>query len=395
MKIIALKKDIARQILEKNSAREHKTFSKYACFSNSAYRFAKEKIPDVLNIRPPFFHDTDKIIHSLAYTRYIDKTQVFYMFENDHITHRVLHVQLVSKIARVIGRALSLNEDLIEAIALAHDLGHPPYGHTGEKILNDLTLKAAREYFCHNAQSVRALMSVENKGKGVNITLQVLDGILCHNGEWMLREYRPEYKKTPKEFLQAYENCRIIKDAGKKIIAMTLEGCVMRISDVIAYIGRDFEDAIILRLIRRHDIPRDVKDTLGETNASIINNVVLDLINNSYGSDCLRLSGDVYEALIRFSEFSRKHIYMNPKTNTQNDTINNMFCVLFEKYLEDLRSGRNKTTLSIHLKKMSSAYRKTTPDHSIVCDYIAGMTDDFFNKEFESFVMPVSFGYKL
>ncbi|MFT3752738.1 MAG: HD domain-containing protein [Paludibacter sp.] len=276
MREVKLQKDIARQILENNLKREYKTFSKYACFSNYAYRFGNEKIPDKVNIRPPFFHDTDKIIHSLTYTRYIDKTQVFYLFENDHITHRVLHVQLVSKIARVIGRALMLNEDLIDAISLGHDLGHVPYGHNGESKLNELTFAAGKEFFCHNAQSVRALNYLENRGAGLNLTLQVLDGILCHNGELMLPKYEPDYKKTPEQFTQEYNNCWTIKGSDKSIISMTLEGCVMRISDVIAYIGRDLEDAILIGLIKRSDIPEQVRKVIGDTNGAIINNIILE-----------------------------------------------------------------------------------------------------------------------
>lgn len=168
--MMKLNTEIANDILAKNIKREHRTFSKYACLSQKAYRFNEEELPDRKNIRTPFFHDTDKIIHSLAYTRYIDKTQVFYLFENDNITHRVLHVQLVSKIARVIGRALSLNEDLIEAISLGHDLGHVPYGHNGEKMLNKLMLDNTNEYFCHNAQSVRALHYLEDLESGKNET---------------------------------------------------------------------------------------------------------------------------------------------------------------------------------------------------------------------------------
>jgi dGTPase len=141
--------------------------SKYACKSENAIKLSEEPI----DIRPPFFRDIDKIIHSQSYTRYIDKTQVFAFVENDHITHRVLHVQLVSKIARTIGRALRLNEDLIEAIALGHDVGHTPFGHAGEKYLNNIAQKEKIGYFCHNAQSVKMLKDIE----GLNITLQTLD----------------------------------------------------------------------------------------------------------------------------------------------------------------------------------------------------------------------------
>lgn len=391
-----LNSDIAKGISINNLKRENKSLSKNACSSKSAIRLIDEKIHDRKNIRPAFFHDTDKIIHSLAYTRYIDKTQVFYLFENDHITHRVLHVQLVSKIARVIGRALSLNEDLIEAISLGHDLGHVPYGHDGERKLNQIMNSKTGEFFCHNAQSVRALNTLENRGKGINLSVQVLDGILCHNGELMLKQYNPDYKKTKEQFEQEYKRCWTDKDYSKKIIAMTLEGCVMRIADVIAYIGRDLEDAITLGLIKRKDIPKSVEEAIGNTNAQIINNFVLDIINNSYGKDYIMLSDEKFKAITEFYKFSETEIYQNPKKSSQDNKIRNMFDVLFESYIHDLEKDNHESSiLKFFLKNKDSEYRKNTSNPRIVCDYIAGMTDDFFNNEFKRIMIPQSFGYKV
>lgn len=395
MRNTKLNPDIAKQILENNIKREHRTFSEYACFSKSAIRFGKDKISDKRNIRQPFFHDTDKIIHSLAYTRYIDKTQVFYLFENDHITHRVLHVQLVSKIARVIGRALCLNEDLIDAIALGHDLGHVPYGHDGERKLNELLHKETNEYFCHNAQSIRALRFLESKGKGLNLTLQVLDGILCHNGELMLEKYNPDYNKTKDQFIREYDSCWKVKDFSKGIISMTLEGCVVRISDVIAYIGRDLEDAITLGLIKRKDVPKFVAETIGNKNGPIINNLAIDIINNSFGKDYIKMSEEKFIALREFYSFSKEAIYQNPKKSQQDDKIKNMFDVLFAKYLKDLRGSNPNTKVFQYLKNMGENYQQQTSDARVVVDYIAGMTDDFFNKEFSDVMIPKSFGYRL
>ena len=206
-------------------------------------------IPIEEDIRPNFFRDIDRIIHSTSYTRYMDKTQVFSLKDNDNISKRMVHVQLVSKIARTIGRALSLNEDLIEAAALGHDLGHVPFGHEGERILNKISLKHNEGYFNHNVQSVRELMDIENDGEGINLSIQTLDAILCHNGELELKEYHPK-KKTTDEFLQDYENCYKIEGYTKTLIPNTLEGCVVRISDIIAYLGRDIEDAERLNLIK-------------------------------------------------------------------------------------------------------------------------------------------------
>ena len=224
--------------------------SEYATKSSDAIRLND----DQEDIRPPFFHDIDRIIHAYSYTRYLDKTQVFTNNENDHISKRITHVQLVSKIARTIGRALNLNEDLIEAIALGHDIGHTPIGHVGESMLNEISLRELNEYFAHNIQSVRHYLTVEKNGKGLNLTIQVLDGIMCHNGEILSNIYIPE-KKTKEEFLREFNDSYTNYNETKKHHPMTLEGCVVRISDIIGYIGRDIEDAIALGKIKREDIP--------------------------------------------------------------------------------------------------------------------------------------------
>lgn len=204
------------------------------------------------------FRDIDRIIYTLAFTRYSDKTQVFSFKSNDHLTKRMIHVQYVSKIARTIGRALALNEDLIEASALGHDLGHTPFGHVGEEILNKISLNCGEGFFNHNIHSVRLLMYIENYGMGKDITLQTLDAIMCHNGELPQNEYVPR-KKTKEEFFEEYNLS--YKDRGiiKKLRAMTLEGCVVRISDLIAYLGRDIEDAMRLNIVSFNDIPDSVK----------------------------------------------------------------------------------------------------------------------------------------
>jgi dGTPase len=184
-------KEVYRKIIANNLDIEKSILGDFSCMSAEALRRTKERLPDMHNIRPAFFHDTDRIIHCKAYSRYIDKTQVFSRVKNDHITRRVLHVQMVSKIARTIGRFLRANEDLIEAIALAHDLGHAPFGHVGESIIAQIVEGKGEGSFVHNAQSVRLLDRIENSGQGLNLTLQVLDGILGHNGEFW--EQKIEY----------------------------------------------------------------------------------------------------------------------------------------------------------------------------------------------------------
>lgn len=392
------KDEVFSKIVLENLQRERKVFSKYACKNNRGIRKYpdREKIPDRGNIRPIFFHDTDKIIHSLAYSRYIDKTQVFYLFENDHITHRVLHVQLVSKIGRVIGRCLKLNEDLIEAISLGHDLGHVPYGHDGEKVLGSLCKDNGIGCFCHNAQSVRFLMEIEQRGKGLNLSLQVLDGILAHNGEMLSREYKPNYGKTWEKFEEEYRKCFTEEDYSKKILPMTLEGCVVRISDVIAYIGRDIEDAIILKLIKRKDIPQGIRQTIGASNDKIINTLALDLIKNSHDKDYLVFSEDIFKALKDLMNFNDKNIYHNPRIKTQSHKIENMFKQLFKKYYQHLENGDTGSPRYRYFwKDMNDNYHRNTDQRRMIIDFIAGMTDDFFNNQYNELFVPQSYGYSL
>jgi dGTPase len=383
------------EVVIKNLKRE-KYFSRHACKSNKGQRRVQEAVSDKTNLRPTFFHDSDKIMHSSAYSRYMDKTQVFSLFENDHITHRALHVQFVSKIGRDIGRCLGLNEDLIEAIAVGHDLGHPPYGHDGEQILNSICQKNDIGTFCHSAQSVRWLMDLEFEGKGLNLTLQVLDGILAHNGEMLSRKYEPVLKKTWEDFLDEYQKCLRINDYYKKLFPMTLEGCVVRISDVIAYIGRDIEDAITIKLVERKDIPKQIAKTLGDANDQIIHRLVLDLIHNSYDKPFLSFSQNVFTALNQLKKFNYKSIYNNSKIKTQNQKINNMFEQLFTAYCEHIKNNNQKSAVyQYFLKHMPSTYANSTPLERKVIDFISGMTDDFFNNQFQQLFVPTSYGYEV
>ncbi len=390
------KEKIFSKIVFNNLQKERKTLSKYACKNIQGIRKSldRNKTPDRENIRPVFFHDTDKIIHSRAYSRYIDKAQVFYLFENDHITHRVLHVQFVSKIGRVIGRCLKLNEDLIEAISLGHDLGHVPYGHDGESVLHNLCKSHNIGCFCHNSQSVRFLMEIEQGGKGLNLSLQVLDGILAHNGEMLSEIYRPNYRKTWEEFEKEYEKCLTEEDYSKKIFPMTLEGCVVRISDVIAYVGRDIEDAITLKLIKREDIPQEIRRALGASNDKIINTLVLNLVENSYDKDHLAFSVEIFKALKDLLEFNKQNIYFNPRIKTQSHKIENMFKQLFKKYYQELANmDRSSPVYRYHLNDMNNDYCKNTDIKRRIIDFIAGMTDNFFNNQYRELFVPQSYGY--
>ncbi len=330
--------------------------------------------------RQAFSVDADRILHSRAYTRYIDKTQVFYLIHHDHITHRVLHVQLVSKIARTIGRYLGLNEDLIEAIALGHDIGHTPFGHDGERFLSRLCKSYGIGYFQHNVQSVQFLEKVERKGKGWNLCLQTLDGILCHDGEIHNQALVANRSKTF-EILEK-EMTQKTADPKTKLIPMTLEGCVVRMADTISYIGRDIEDAIRLNMIKRSDLPKQCVDILGDTNGTIVYSLVTDIINSSFGNHYVAFSSEVSEALKQLKDFNLEHIYMNPKIKRHTGTIETLFEFLFDRYVQDIRrKNRSSVIFRGFLENMSQDYTGNHSAEEIVRDFIAGMTDQYFLKQ--------------
>ena len=354
----------------------------------------KEMIPDRENIRPIFSHDIDRIIHSLSYSRYIDKTQVFYLVENDHITHRVLHVQLVSKIARTIGRFLNLNEDLIEAISLGHDVGHTPFGHNGETIISSFCAKHNAGCFLHSTQSFRLFHELENDGIGLNLSKQVLDGIICHNGEVLSLEYKNNPEKNTEDIINEYQQSLIELDISKHMIPMTLEGCVMRISDVIAYIGRDIEDAIKVNLIKRDDIPKEVTKVLGDTNKEIVNNLIIDIINNSYNKGAIIFTKEVFDALQELKNWNYKNIYSNPKKMTQDKKITRMFNEILDKNLYALDNNLTDEYIWIWSHKtMNEEYLNKTANARIVADFVSGMTDDFIMSSYSNYLIPKSFGY--
>lgn len=371
-------KDIKEEILNREE-----NLSEFACKSKDAVLLKKDLRLKENELRTAFSKDTDRIIHSMSYTRYIDKTQVYSFIENDHITHRVLHVQLVSKIARTIGKILNLNEDLIESIALGHDVGHTPFGHTGERFLNDICIKEGIGYFRHNAQSVRSLKDIE----GLNITLQTLDGILAHNGEMLQSEYRPQ-EKTTEQFLQELEEAFKEEKSSKKITPMTLEGCVVRICDIIAYIGRDIEDAIIVGSIKRGDIPKEITDVLGNNNSIIVDTLIKDIIKNSMGKGYISFSKNVYTALMNLKEWNNKKIYNSKEACKNQDIIEKYFYKLFNVYLTYLDSTNkddndSKRRLYEFINERSKEYKDSTSQKRMIIDYMAGQTDHYFLRECE------------
>lgn len=365
--------------IKENFLNKEKYLSEYATKSSDAIRIREENFDN--DIRPNFYHDIDRIIHSLSYTRYLDKTQVFSFKQNDHISKRIVHVQLVSKIARTIGRALNLNEDLIEAIALGHDIGHTPIGHTGEAILNDISLRETGTMFNHNIQSVRNYLVLEKKGFGSNLAIQTLDGIMCHNGEMLSNFYEPN-PKTKEKFLEEYEKCYTDKVILKKIRPMTLEGCVVRISDIIGYIGRDIEDAINLGVLTREDVPTHIREVLGTTNKEIVNTIIIDIVTNSYNKPYIKLSNSVYKAIFDLKKFNYENIYSKANTKEELEFYRNGMNNLFNKYLDDITNKNYDSDIyKIFLNTMDASYIDNTDSKRMVIDYIAGMTDDYFVKK--------------
>ena len=363
-----------------NFLEKEKYCSEFATTSKEGKRIKE----DEEDFRTPFYRDIDRIIHSLSYTRYVDKTQVFSYKENDHISKRITHVQLVSKIARTIGRALRLNEDLIEAIALSHDIGHTPLGHTGEAILNEISLNELGEYFAHNVQGVRQVMYVDNNGKGLNLNIQVLDGIFTHNGEMLNEKYTPVDKDID-EFIREYEESYKDLKKSKTYHPMTLEGCVVRISDIIGYIGRDIEDAINMGVLKREDIPKEIANTLGTTNKDIVNTIVLDIINESMDKPYIKMSRKVYEALFALKEFNYKEIYSKAMSGEEFEYYKEGMNKIYKNYLKQLDDNdKNSMIYKVFISRQSKEYNEKYSNKRKVIDFISGMTDDFFIKEINS-----------
>lgn len=330
-------------------------------------------------IRTAFVRDIDKIIHCPYYNRYADKTQVFSFYKNDDITRRGLHVQLVSRIARTIGKALNLNLDLIEAIALGHDIGHTPFGHVGERFLDELLFEHTGRHFSHNIHSVRVLDSIYP----YNISLQTLNGIAAHDGEMELSEYYPKALDDFETFDAQIEACYIDKSNVKKLVPATLEGCVMRISDIIAYLGKDRQDAEKAQLINNKDFE---PSAIGTYNAEIINNLIVNIIENSYGKPYIRMDEAHFEALKKAKSDNYMLIYKNDSVNdVLQNTVKPMMSDVYAKLLDDLIKGNLASPIfSHHIDYVNSAhyarsipYESTEPNQ-IVTDYIASMTDDYF-----------------
>ena len=335
---------------------------------------------DAANVwRTAFIRDIDKILHCPYYNRYSDKTQVFSFYKNDDITRRALHVQLVSRIARTIGKALNLNLDLIEAIALGHDIGHTPFGHAGERFLDELLSHHTGRRFSHNIHSVRVLDRIFP----YNISLQTLSGIASHDGELELCEYRPQPLDSFEKFDEMIEGCYLDKANVKRLIPSTLEGCVMRISDIIAYLGKDRQDADKANIVSSDGFSHS---DIGERNAEIINNLIVNIIENSYGHNYIKLDDTHFNALTKAKIENYDKIYRAPAVDEKfNTTIKPMMIDIYEKLLDDIiKNNTDSPIFTHHVNYVNKSfysrefpYEQTEPNQLVV-DYIASMTDDYF-----------------
>ena len=346
--------------------------------SNAIRRDSSKDTPSVW--RPSYARDVDKILYSPYYNRYTDKTQVFSFYKNDDISRRALHVQLVSRIARSIGSALNLNLDLIEAIALGHDIGHTPFGHAGETFLSEAYYAETGRYFNHNVHSVRVLDGIFPK---LNLSLDTLNGIIAHNGEVELNRYEPSPMHSFEDFDKLVESCYVDQMNILSILPSTLEGCVMRISDIIAYLGKDRQDAEHANLSvdsgKLHD------HGIGRINQEIINNLEVSIIENSYGKPYIKMDEEHYNAMKLAKQANYDLIYRNEcVSKTQKEQIRPVILKLYQRLLKDLKEGNKKSPIFRHHVEFvienrysrGEEYLATEPNQ-IVCDYIASMTDDY------------------
>lgn len=331
--------------------------------------------------RPAFVRDVEKILHMPAYNRYAGKTQVFSFRSNDDLSRRGLHVQLVARIARDIGYALGLNCDLIEAIGLGHDLGHTPFGHAGERCLNDVFHGRTGRWFFHNVHSVRVL----DKLYGRNISLQTLDGALCHNGEYEQRVFELSGLSSFGEFDRVVDEC---VSGGGAVIGhlrpMTLEGCVVRISDIIAYVGRDRQDAIEAGLLTGDAF----EDGLGGAyNSWILTHASADIIEHSYGKDRIEMSEELFAEIRRAKAENYAKIYRSSGIEGERaEVLARAFELMYERCLDDLHKRDESSFIFRHhitrIEEQLAHYGRTydwqsDPEQTVV-DYIASMTDGYF-----------------
>lgn len=330
-------------IREQLELREIKYLSPYATLSKDSR--GRDRAEEECDIRPVFQRDRDRILHCKAFRRLKQKTQVFLLPKGDHYRTRLTHTLEVSQNARTIAKALRLNEDLVEAIALGHDLGHTPFGHAGERALDEVSPLG----FQHNEQSVRVVERLEKQGEGLNLTWEVRDGILNH------------------------------KSAGTP---HTLEGQIVRLSDKIAYINHDIDDAIRGGVLKEEDIPRQYREILGNSTRVRLDTMIHNVIINSMDQPEIRMSPKVEQATMALRAFMFENVYKNPVAKGEEEKAINMVTNLYDYY------RRHVQLLPDQFLDMLEEEGET-PER-IVCDYIAGMTDTYAIKKFEEYFIPES-----
>ncbi len=338
---------------EKQEQRELQTLPHYAC--HSANSRGRERQEDKCDIRTEFQRDRDRIVHSKAFRRLKHKTQVYISQDNDHYRTRLTHTLEVSQIARTIGNGLMLNADLIEATALAHDCGHTPFSHSGEEVLDDLMPGGFR----HNENSVRVLTAIEegSAGRGLNLTWEVLDGVLYHSGF-----------------------------DGKDREASTLEGQVIKLSDKIAYVQHDIDDSIRAGIIKHSELPSECIQLLGDTHSKRISTLVRDAIEYSSsliekGTNSIKLSPPIKKALVGLRDYMFENVYFGPVCKAEREGVRYVIEFLFGYYMKNP-------------DKMPGFYQRITEEEGMergVCDYISGMTDNYCIDTFKSITIPRAF----
>lgn len=330
-------------IRERTEELESRTLSAYAVLcARSKGRMRPEPEDDM---RTCFQHDVDRITYSKAFRRLKHKTQVFLQPEGDHYRTRLTHTLEVTRIARTIACALSLNEDLTEAIALGHDLGHTPFGHAGEQALNEVVEGG----FTHNGQSLRVVDRLEKDGTGLNLTWEVRDGIVCHRG-------------------------------GTR--AQTLEGRVVHYADRIGYISHDIDDAIRAGILKSGDIPVHLRSALGDCLSSRINTLVRDVVGQSTGCNDILMSPHIHGSMMELREFMFDHVYRNSAAKTEESKARDILKKLYAYYTE-------------HMDELPAEYRKICGQEGVqraVCDYIAGMTDRYAVAKYSELYVPKGWG---
>lgn len=327
-------------IRESLEEREQEFLSPYAAHSRESR--GRERPEEECDIRTVYQRDRDRILHCKAFRRLKDKTQVFLVPHGDHYRNRLTHTLEVSQTARTVAKALRLNEDLVEAIALGHDLGHTPFGHAGERALDKLNPMG----FAHYKQSVRVAQVLEKKGRGLNLTWEVIDGILNH------------------------------RTSGRPA---TLEGQVVRLCDKISYIHHDMDDAHRAGLISEDDIPITIRMLLGYTIRERLNTLIHNIVENSQGKDTIQMSEEVYQAMMDLRKIMFQNVYLNPKAKKEEAKAIDMLSKLYEYYME-------------HPQKMSKEYVNLiatgTSLNQAVCDYLSGMTDQYSMQKFQEIFIP-------